>query len=136
MHLWFAPVTAPLNYIFRHHVRHAASHLDCTSQLYISVASLICTSQSHLSSALVTCTSHLHLICTSQVQLAFAPHILLIASLIAPLTCTSDLHLYSTSRLHISVALIMYGTQLRISATNLSCTSQSHLLFGPLCFFS
>ena len=39
------------------------------------------------------CISSAPINLTSHVQLAFAPHILLIASMIAPLTCTSDLHL-------------------------------------------
>ena len=46
-------------------MRHAASHLGCTSQLHISVASLVWTSQFLLLLAPQCCTSYLHVLCTS-----------------------------------------------------------------------
>ena len=51
-------------------MRHAASHLGCTSQLHISVASLVWTSQFLLLLAPQCCTSNLHALCTSAPSVA------------------------------------------------------------------
>ena len=101
----------------------------CTSHSSLSFAILGCPSQWLLSSALVMCTSHLHL---SISPLAFAPHILLIASLIAPLTCTSDLHLLQ----HLSIASLSCTYHVGHAASHLGCTSRLHFSVSSLIWTS
>ena len=139
---------APLSWAFRlpaifitSHVQLACAPLIRASPLQFLVAPLSGASPLHWSSVPLICISSAPLHLTSHVQLAFAPHILLIASLIAPLTCTSDLHLLQ----HLSIAYLSctyhvrhaashlgYKSQLHFSVSSLIWTSQFLLLIAPL----
>ena len=86
----------------------------------------------HWSSVPLICISSAPLHLTSHVQLAFAPHILLIASLIAPLTCTSDLHLLQ----HLSIAYLSCTYHVRHAASHLGYKSQLHFSVSSLIWTS
>ena len=115
---------APLSWAFRKHSKFITSH--------ISFAILGCplsgASPLHWSSVPLICISSAPLHLTSHVQLAFAPHILLIASLIAPLTCTSDLHLLE----HLSIAYLSCTYHVRHAVSHLGYKSQLHFSVSSL----
>ena len=127
------------------HMQLACAPLIRASPLQFLVAPLSGASPLHWSSVPLICISSAPLHLTSHLQLAFAPHILLIApmiaSLIAPLTCTSDLHLLQ----HLSIASLSctyhvrhaashlgHKSQLQFSVSSLIWTSLFLLLIAPL----
>ncbi len=138
------------------HMQLACAPLIRAPPLQFLVAPLSGASPLHWSSVPLICISSAPLRLTSHVQLAFAPHILLIVSLIAPLTCTSDLHLLQhlsianlsctyhvchaashlgyKSQLHFSVSSLIWTSQFLLLIARLGCTSYLQILrtFAPL----